>query len=70
MIKSGGYVTKKYLDETLDKKFTTFKKGITTELYDIKDEIMSELKKNRENDESHQFSHMRVMTTHKILTLE
>ncbi len=46
------YVTKNYLDE----KFESFK----SELYDIKDEIITELKKNRENDDTHQFSHMRV----------
>jgi len=62
-----GPVTKSYLDKQnfvtedyLDERFDNFKEEIKDDLYSIKDEIMGELKKNRENDETHQFSHMRV----------
>lgn len=56
MVKNSDIVTKVYLNTVLDEKFESFK----SELYDIKDEIMTELRKNRENDEAHQFSHIRI----------
>ena len=50
------FVTKDYLNE----RFVLFKGELKDDLYQIKDEIMGELKRNRENDETHQFSHMRI----------
>lgn len=45
-------VTKRYLD----KRLGTFKE----ELYDMKDEIVGEIKALREEFDSHQFSHTRI----------
>ena len=52
MATKNGLVTKLYLDKRLDK----FKE----ELYQIKDEIIGEIKKMREEFNAHQFSHMRI----------
>ena len=60
MQKGSKPVTDKYLSQKLKESFKEFGDKLKEDLYQIKDEIMSELKKNRENDEAHQFSHMRI----------
>jgi len=47
-----GFVTKTYLDQ----KLSTFKE----ELYEIKDEIVGEIKAVREEFQTHQFFHARI----------
>ena len=55
-----GFVTKTYLDQ----KLTTFKEELKdelkVELYEIKDEIVGEIKAFREEFQAHQFSHTRI----------
>lgn len=61
-------VTKKYLDSRLRKFKTELKTELKEELradlksdlYDIKDEIVKEIKDLREEFQAHQFSHIRI----------
>lgn len=64
MTKANEVITKAYLD----KKLKTFKvelkdelgSGLKTELYQIKDEIVGEIKAMREEFDTHQYSHIRI----------
>lgn len=55
MVKSK-IVTEKYLTDTL----TVFKSDIKDELFEIKAEIISEIKDMREEFDTHQYSHTRI----------
>ena len=64
MAKANNYVTEKYLDKKL-KSFKTelkteLKSEIKIELYEIKDEIVGEIKAMREEFDVHQYSHVRI----------
>ena len=62
------FVTKSYLDRKLNASTQAvksyldgeFKKGFKDELYEIKDEIVGEIKSMREEFNTHQYSHRRI----------
>lgn len=47
-------VTKKYLKEYMDDRFDQFGKKLKEELYQIKDEIVGEIKASRDESYAHQ----------------
>ena len=61
------FVTKNYLDKRfkkervyLDQRFDEFKGEFKNELYNIKDDIVGEIKSMREEFNTHQYSHARI----------
>lgn len=69
MTKVNGALTKVYLDNKLkdfvtklylDRRLGEFGKKFKDELYEIKDEIVGEIKAMREEFDTHQYSHTRI----------
>lgn len=54
------FVTKNYLDKKLQTFKVELKDEIKDELYEIKDDIVGEIKAMREEFDTHQFSHTRI----------
>ena len=53
-------VTKDYLDARLKEFGSSLKNELKNELYEIKDEIVGEIKTMREEFQAHQYSHARI----------
>lgn len=64
MAKVNGVITKTYLNKKLNTLKVELKDelggGLKAELYQIKDEIVGEIKAMREEFDAHQFSHARI----------
>ena len=53
-------VTKKYLDKRLNTFKDELKSELKSDLYEIKDEIVGEIKAMRDEFDTHQYSHRRI----------
>jgi hypothetical protein len=58
--KTNNYITKDYLDKKLGVFKSELKEELKSDLYDIKDEIVGEIKALRDEFDAHQYSHTRI----------